>query len=151
MVGVKMRQIKFRGKTVDGRKWVHGYYYYNGSHVIIDSDYIQCVIDPETLGQFVGICDVNNTEIYEGDILKIHQFLFDGVEIEMEHIGVVTYKSGDAAFHFDKIKGKFWEEHTGFKSFEEGAPICNFYGLHEESFKIIGNRHDNPELMGVER
>ena len=28
-------------------------------------------------------------------------------------------------------------------------PFNEFYGLHEESFEVIGNIFDNPELLGV--
>lgn len=91
-----------------------------------------------------GRPDKTGKMIHQGDVVAVHQFLFDGTEVEEEHVGVITYKEDDAAFHLDKIKGDFWEEYTGLKRFEESAPLCNFYGLHEESFEIIGNINKNP-------
>lgn len=63
------RQIKFRGKRLDG-VWAYGTNIYipikdkwktriNGSRV-----------DPATVGQFTGLKDCNGKEIYEGDILE---------------------------------------------------------------------------------
>lgn len=36
----------------------------------------------------------------------------------------------------------FQEKNTGYKKGEGQEPICNLYGLHEESFEVIGNKFD---------
>lgn len=84
------RTIKFRGKTVNGNKWVYGdllhiaggYIIYHGSqkdceittgkHVSVEllHDEISVVV-PETIGQFTGLFDKNGKVIYEGDILLL--------------------------------------------------------------------------------
>lgn len=119
---------------------------------IIEQKDIHLKIQPEhcIIMQFTGLYDCNDKEIYEGDVVKMHQFLFDGYsETECEHFGVVAYNNESASFNFTRIKGKFYSEHTGYPEGEdiEGCPISNFYGLHEESFTIIGNIYENPTLI----
>jgi uncharacterized phage protein (TIGR01671 family) len=130
--------------------------YLNGEVIIIPVGVVSfdlnevVPIDEVILEWPIGLPDKTGKMIYQGDVVKVHQFLFDGSEIEEDHVGVITYCSECAAFKLDKIKGDFWEKYTGYKSFEEGAPICHFYGLHEESFEVIGNVNENPELKESE-
>ena len=78
------REIKFRGKRLDNGEWVYGYYLYasNGKleadpdemplHLIysytdrhfLDNFYI---VDPATVGQFIGRQDGHGQDMYEGD------------------------------------------------------------------------------------
>lgn len=106
-------------------------------------------MDEVELLPFIGRKDKDGSEIHTGDIVKMHQFLFDGTEVEEEHTGVVSYNPESASFNFTKIKGEFYSKHTGYPEGEdvEGTPICNFYGLHDESFEIIGNIYENPDLL----
>lgn len=71
-----MREIKFRGKTPDG-KWVYGLL----THDCNDEN-IECLsiseswtkfheVIPETVGQFTGLQDNNGKDIYEGDLLEV--------------------------------------------------------------------------------
>lgn len=116
------REIRFRGKRVDNGKWVYGGISINGNIVyIIEKIFIHDVITaeviPETVGQFTGLKDADDTEIYENDIL------FDEHCEEMYVVGFDEGKfiGSDNTIQFD---------------------LCDLY----ESV-LIGNIHDDPELL----
>ncbi len=152
------RVIEFRGKRLNNKGWVYGYYMSDPKctmpHVIFDGkDFIE--VDPKTVGQFSGILTSAEVKIFEDDIVKVHKFLFDGYsEIEREAKGIIGYS--DTSFTLDCIDNDFIEKYTGYAkgeaefplhSFFNITPIDSHYGLHEESFEVIGNIYDNPELL----
>lgn len=67
-----MREIEFRAKEWYGdNKFVYGYYEYDEVENIayIRKDGQRWMVDPHTLGQYVGRDARFNTRMYEGDIL----------------------------------------------------------------------------------
>lgn len=134
-----MREIKFRGKSLLFGKWIYGDYIdataltsvgrKTGLSRIgypIIGGYETISVIAETVGQFTGIKDGNGTEIFEGDI----------IEVTLRHNNTIvsTYNA-----IVDQKEGAF-----GFKN-KQG--FCPFYGQIHENYKVIGNIHDNPELM----
>lgn len=131
-----MREILFRGKTYDGR-WVEGSY---GHSTIIGEDtYVATVIYSndtnlftadwdevisETVGQYTGLTDKNGKKIFEGDIIK-----------RMWNGSLSIYQ-----VVFDKYLAAFIGETKPYGMF------TTFDG-DGEWFEVIGNIHDNPELI----
>lgn len=140
-----MRQIKFRGKSLRDGEWFYGNLYAldtKGNTHIMTLERGCLVIDPDTVGQYTGLHDRKDREIYEGDILFVefadksggNQLV--GWNEETASWGIMnTYEYQSLA------EGDAWPEfknHT-LLAFLKHAIVC----------EVVGNIHDNPELMNV--
>lgn len=82
-----MREIIFRAKAIEGGGWVYGDYEYNPAKDITrihsyneDGTYKgQIVVDKDTVGQFVGLCDMHGNKIFEGDVVQCGDFVYSVV------------------------------------------------------------------------
>ena len=127
-----MREIVFRGKHSEKSRWDYGDLYMDhGRTYIASRDMMHGVrvhgeVIPDTVGQFTGLIDKNGKPIFEGDIIKLRL-----LAAKMEWKGVCEYRSG--AF------GLAWQY--------AGERYCTFAGTCNAEYEVLGNIHDNPELM----
>nr|DAJ39469.1 MAG TPA: YopX protein [Caudoviricetes sp.] len=162
------REIKFRGKRVNGGEWVYGMTISNGTIKRKANDVFFEVaenkwvgVHPETLGQYTGLKDRNRKEIYEGDIMQVREY---------ENILMREFNDDTSRFDMftiDEIKGDMRNSYTSPVIWEEGTFCISTNGdwLHHNDmflavlfgdmkrsspifdFEVIGNIHDNPELI----
>ena len=137
--GLTMREILFRGKRTDNGEWVQG-------DLLLDKDLEQAqivwfdykstedgverygdgaIVIPETVGQFTGLTDKNDKKIFEWDIVK-----------RGDRIWIIEYDVKCAQF----VMKTFTERGVFF--------IRPFDLIPSEWCEVIGNKFDNPELLG---
>ena len=138
-----MREILFRGKRDGDGKWVYGsliladeyccileapenvhpmdYPYLDGDLGTIDG--YATPVDKATVGQFTGFGDRNGKRIFEGDIVKVH----------------------------NEIRSVVFDARMGSFEFNDKDPVGNVDSLclccDHDCCEIIGNIHDNPEIL----
>ena len=125
-----MREILFRGKRLDNGEWVEGYLYitHNGEHKIsIYNDEVNIErwtheVDPSTVGQYTGQKDKNGKKVFEGDIVRKTN---EGRHPEIFIANILTIFRAN--------------EEVYYSPFEHFTESCEY--------EIIGNIHDNPELL----
>ena len=154
-----MREILFRGKTVNGGEWVQGSLFAEGTRFEIIRGTCNNVgiegvkVIPETIGQFTGMFDKNGTKIFEGDILKTREYEtyteklkgYYGYDKEGYPQKVPGY-TGSMCVTRQKINDDYrsvvrYDKRRGF--YIEGASVC----VDAICNSVIGNIHDNPELL----
>lgn len=146
-----MREILFRGKRIDNGEWVEGFllkecnYHTCSWNLAIEYKtrrggkyaYRVAEINPDTVGQFTGLTDKIGKKIFEGDIVRIlgNQSVDDWKDVD--YTALIAFLDGG----FCAIDGTV-EEH-GFRRY--ALARMDF------SLEIIGNIHDNPELLEGEQ
>lgn len=92
------------------------------------------------LMQSTGLKDVNNIEVFENDIAKVHEFINIGVDAyeegEKETIGIIEY----GCLYDSPIPEWYLQIKDDCVSF-------SYMDLHEESFEVIGNVYEHPHLL----
>lgn len=142
-----MREILFRGKRTDTGEWVEGYYVRANHHwhkYGIHKDWIvegACAnggwfvvhckypVKKETIGQYTGLKDKNGKKVFEGDIHR-------------GYAGSLWVVCFGEFLDMDTVDtGYGWYLRSS-----DGDCSC-FHGDEPLYMNIIGNIHDNPELM----
>ena len=126
-----MRDIEFRGKRTDNGEWVYGnlvrgcdekyVYIVEFGNRELCRNYVN--VNPETIGQYTGLTDKNGKKIFEGDIGRRRDDIF-----------LIDWSEEKAAFVM------IFHDY-----------ICEILYLEEmwDDAEVVGNIHDNPELLEV--
>ena len=132
-----MREILFRGKRIDNGEWVEGILFNakedmfiipHGNEYRYDEleglafDVYGCKVNPSTVVQYTGLADKNGVKIFEGDIVKSALCLY-----------VVVWNNANAMFCLRDPASKV---------------SYDFFSYFGDYLTVIGNIHDNPELIG---
>ena len=162
------REIKFRGKNQQG-KWIIGEILSLNKHKYIapqDGDWFDFIpwvdnnvfhapnsdeyeVKQDTIGQYTGLHDKNNKEIYEGDILRKSTFVdndFTETYLDRDTIGVVRILPSCGTTICDCIVYETDDPYKE-KKMKERIKRAHVVGKRCE---IIGNIYDDPELLKTE-
>ena len=135
-----MREILFRGKRIDNGEWIEGIPVktHIGTFIVFEENPHYCnqygymeicelaMVDPASVGQYTGLI-ANGKKIFEGDILR---FGYTGKNRGVDGVAAVIFEDGEF--------GVKWGWHSEFVALT---------GFANTSIEIIGNIHDNPELL----
>jgi uncharacterized phage protein (TIGR01671 family) len=127
--------IEFRYWDEEEKEMIYfserSYSYSDGRFLIFDNakhGYIDCGLDEDNreIEQFTGRTDKNKKKIFGGDIIKSRDY-------HGERLGYVDYPEGHTAWFLCGVDG-----------------ISDEYLLNQNEIEIIGNIHENPELLEVQ-
>lgn len=171
-----MREILFRGKRIDNGEWVEGHY---GEYMLMSGESISAIslpkkeaicgsicydVEASTVGQYTGLTDKNGKKIFEGDIVRYYHHKKSLVPVtdikpEEDHYGRDEESGLPLAYRTTKI--------IRYKGHVELDPIfgmtinlknrCEWWrnlnyeddSINSDRLEVIGNIHDNPELLEV--
>ena len=134
-----MREILFRGKRTDNGEWIYGDLMQNVDCIKIreqekDVKHIakSFEIDLETVGQYTDLADKNGKRIFEGDIVAQNWYDYD--EPRDDSFGKVVFCEYDCSFSVMDVN-------------KDGFMPLGRCGSYHWEVEVIGNIHDNPELL----
>ena len=129
-----MREIKFRAWDKVKQKWCN-YKIDDGTVYFMDND-TGCwyrnyhgKYENFDLMQYIGLKDINNVEIYEGDIVKLSKENSD-----FKEIGVVKFDENKASYVLETQD-------------DDLSYNISYYNYHKVYYRVIGNIYENKELL----
>lgn len=140
-----MRQNEFRGKRLDNGEWMYGDLVHDnqGGCYIYPLDslglFVENKVDPNTVGEFIGLVDKKDNKIYDGDILfvefadKSGGYQLVGWNEKTASWGIMddySYQSMKEGYDYAEFKNHV------LLAFLKDALIC----------EVAGNIHDDPKL-----
>lgn len=142
-----MREILFRGKRIDNGEWVEGWYvppietdwhkFGTAISYICESGYLEDVtVDPATVCQYTGLTDKNGKRIFEGDRV-----------VYPDSTGYSSYDDyNEGVVDYDEEAMRFYFTDRWSVEMEDFDVVCGMM----VDVQVIGNIHDNQELMKEE-
>lgn len=146
--------IKFRGKRADTGEWVYGdllniaggSLIYFGSPVDVDPpDYPRtskilvsftddeiAVVQRDTIGQYIGLEDGSKVEVFAGDVIAVNG----------KYPKLIEYRTDNASFCMANI-----DELDNIWIYPWQRIRPDWWNDFHREIRIIGNIHDNPELL----
>lgn len=128
---------KFRAFIKDTKKIadVNSIFFENEVAKVTDNEFYQ--FEDIILMQSTGVNDKHGVEIFEGDIIQqVHAYDYDKLEIETDYLEPFEVKKGNYA------QGKWIAEEIDGENY---SVVRYVFG---KDVKVIGNVHENPELLG---
>jgi hypothetical protein len=125
-----MRILKFRAWNKENKSMITSKHYsvmFNGEIKPPSNKHQEWGIDQFILMQYTGLKDKNGKEIYEGDIVIHHYF---------HETGTVIWQQSQSRYALEYLSDKKTQE---------------LFPIDTAMFEIIGNIHENPELLEVSK
>lgn len=137
---IKAKKFRVTGKPKNEGEWTYGEVHLQSTIPHIHEGMDKYPIDVDTIGQYTELKDNNDKEIYEGDI--VYSEFADGSNCmflvgwnnKLSCFGVMdeyNYRSKQLGYDFPEFDNHLFIEVL----------------KNSKIFKIIGNIHDNPELL----
>ena len=131
-----MREIKFRAWDAEENK----FWYFTLQEILERRMSYRGSWDDKILRcektQYIGLNDKNGKEIYEKDIVVFDCYSYE--EPENTYTGEIIYSNGNSCFSL-----------SGYDEWSkvEYVPLCEIGGSYTTIIEVIGNIHENPELL----
>lgn len=142
------REILFRAKTKATKEWAYGHFakQYDVPQIYTVNGH-ECIYE-DTLCQYTGLTDKNGTKIFEGDIITFEDVCCEGGSgyeypdewaVETMNRAEIIIRNGCVCFGKELFETSAYEDiHFYYPNLNEWFTECA---------EVIGNVHDNPELL----